>query len=54
MTVYKRTDSPHYHYDFQFNARTRRRLDHDLECALSQFERQVELRIPELRGPGHA
>jgi hypothetical protein len=33
---------------------TRRRLDFELSVALDQFDRQVENRIRELRGPGHA
>jgi hypothetical protein len=38
--------------DVECDARTRRRLDHDLTTALAQFDAVVEKRIMELRGTG--
>jgi hypothetical protein len=38
--------------EVQCDARTRRRLDHDLATALAQFDAVVERRIAELRGTG--
>jgi hypothetical protein len=36
--------------DVRCDAATRKRLDHDLECALAQFDAVIEKKIMRLRG----